>query len=166
MSKPLESRAVVCTLRRGSGGEAPCKLQSLGHCITSMAGLCWCEHSIAGTCRARTVFRELKRDVNGPLQRTKNISTGQSLLVWLSVFFFPSFFFLPTKERVTQIKTMSLQPASQDLVRHPYTVSEGPDLPVPGSQQGCCVHFPGTTDTKSRSPGHLHCHGGTQTKRR
>lgn len=116
MSKPLESRAVLGTWRRGSRGEAPCKPLPLGCCITSVAGLCWCECSIAGTCRARTVFRELERDVNGPLQRTKNIPTGQSLLV-LFVCFFP--FFLAAKVCVTQIKTTSLQPARQDLVRHP-----------------------------------------------
>lgn len=69
---------------------------------------------------------------------------------WFACLFFPPFF-LSTKEHVTQINTISLQPARQDLARHPYTVSGGPDLPVPGSQPGSCVHFPGTTDTKSKS---------------
>lgn len=62
------------------------------------------------------------------------ISPLASICWFACLLFLPPFFFLPTKERVTQIKTISLQPARQDLARHPYTVSGGPDLPVPGSQ--------------------------------
>jgi len=91
---------VVGAQRARRGDKAPRESESWGVLSTGLPSPQRCDGNgrVAGSPKERMVFRELKkkkkkpkqkteRDVNGPLQKAKNIQNSQSLLVFFFYFF-------------------------------------------------------------------------------